>query len=153
MTLSTWFDVCSHAVALVALRQTQCIRTLHLLTQIELTLLRTRVYLGQREAECIRHGARYAMSYIRMMIRNRLASIMMDEPPPLRELGETLENVERAVRDATLDLERANRRREPLLMMSPPTPTSTVDDDEEPESEDGDRDSEDGDRDSDGDVA
>ena len=91
--------------------------------QIELTLLRVRVFFRGRERDYARYSARLAMSYVRLMIRHedigRSAASVMLMPAPDRLIGETPENVATATFVAEMDFRRAVRNNYVVMMFDP----------------------------------
>jgi hypothetical protein len=123
LALSWWDLARAHGLTLVAIRQSRRIADPHMLTQIELTLLRVRVFVRGRERDYARYSARLAMSYVRLMIRHedigRAAASVMAMPAPDRRIGETPETVALANYLAETEFRRAVRNGYVVMMFDP----------------------------------
>jgi hypothetical protein len=119
----------AHASTLVALRQTQRIMDSRVLTQIELTLLRLRLFASRRELDEVRHSGRIAMNYLRVLFLSPDAASHMHFPGPVAAFRERVFDVTRGVLDAELGYLQSASRGELLDMWHPPAPEHDSDDD------------------------
>jgi hypothetical protein len=126
-----WIPYIEHGATLVALRQTRRIMDPCVLTQIELTLLRARLFVSRRRLDDARFRGRIAMSYIRLMVDNPGVSVVMDSPGPVYAFRENDALVQRDMFAAETDFLRAVQRNVVLDMWEPPPSTDRGSDSED----------------------
>jgi hypothetical protein len=123
--LEWWETLRMHGLTLVSLRQTRRIANSHLLTQIELTLMRVRLFISSREWDHARGSARIAMSYVRLMIHVPNVTTFMIVPQPDPLICETDDNVAGSLLLAEAGYHCAVDRGRMLDMWDPPSSTDS----------------------------
>jgi hypothetical protein len=120
--VAIWRPYLEHSTTLVALRQTRRMDP-HVRTQIEMTLLRAQLFASRRRLDDARWRGRIAMSYIRLMLVNPGAVMVMDTPGAVYAFRETDALMRDDVLAAQADYLRALQRNELLDMWAPPAST------------------------------
>jgi hypothetical protein len=126
-----WEPHIAHASTLVALRQSQRILDSRVLAQIELALLRLRLFINLLELDEARNSGRIAMAYVRLLVDSPDAALAMVSPGPVRAFREDAGQVPMAMFTAQLEIARSFNRNELLDILHPPTPSDSGSDSED----------------------
>jgi hypothetical protein len=115
-----WLPYIEHISTLTAFRQTQRIPDSRLVTQVDLTLLRLRLFVSRRELHHTRESARIALSFLRVMTVDPTVTMVVHAPSPVSLLGETDDIVVSGIMAALEEIADAVHRGVTLDIWNPP---------------------------------